>query len=98
MAVTTDGWANKGGTGERSCSCTTWKQHWMNCSQKSWPASCFVKGCSNSPVLGGHIYNSTVTGEYIIPMCSSCNGLKDKFNLKNEVILISANKAETCGK
>ena len=97
MEVTTNGWKNKGGTGERACSCGTWKQHWLNYSGKSWPSVCSVQGCSAAPVLGGHVINTSVSGEKIVPMCSSCNGLDTTFNLDGGVSLVSANKAETCG-
>ena len=97
MAITTNGWKNKKGTAERSCSCGTWKQHWINYSGKSWPSICSVYGCSNIPTLGAHIYNPNVTGEKIVPMCASCNGLDGSFNLKAGVTLVSANKSETCG-
>ena len=96
MSITAIDWANKKGTGDRSCSCGTWKDHWLKYSNKSWPSNCSVRGCTNSPTLGAHIYNSAVAGEKIIPMCSSCNGLDSKFDLNADVTLVSANKAETC--
>lgn len=96
MSVTTSGWANKGGTGKRSCNCGSWKQHWLNDSKQQWPKKCFVTGCSAAPVLGAHIYNSGVSGEYIAPFCDSCNKLSNKFSLKNEVTIVSANKQKTC--
>lgn len=98
MEITASGWSNKGGTGGRNCSCGTWKQHWLNYSGKSWPASCSVNGCSSSPTLGAHIINKTVTGERIVPMCSSCNGLDNEFDLKGGVTLVNANTSETCDK
>jgi hypothetical protein len=96
MSVTATGWANKKGTAGRSCKCGSWKQHWLNSTKKSWPKNCSVKGCSESPTLGAHIYNPDVTGEKIVPMCSSCNGLDSKFDLKIGITLVSANKLETC--
>ncbi len=98
MEITAIGWTNKKGTGERYCNCKTWKQHWLNFSKQQWPISCSVKGCYNSPTLGGHVINSAVTGEHIIPMCSSCNGLDKNFNLNGGVTVVPANKAETCEK
>jgi len=96
MGITASGWKNKKGTADRACSCGTWKQHWLNFSKKSWPSACSVQSCSNSPTLGGHVINSEVTGEKIIPMCDSCNGLSGSFNLDGGVTLVSANKSETC--
>jgi len=98
MSVTTIGWSNKGGTGGRLCNCGSWKKHWLNSSKKTWPSSCSVSGCSNTATLGGHIINPNVTGERIAPMCDSCNGLSDPFDLKGGVTLVSANKGNTCDK
>ena len=69
MEITAIGWTNKKGTGERYCNCNTWKQHWLNCSGKSWPTSCSVEGCYEAPTLGGNVINSNVSGERIIAMC-----------------------------
>ena len=91
-------WKNKSGTGERSCSCGSWKQHWLNFSGESWPPRCSVVGCSNTPTLGAHVFNTDVDGEKIVPMCDSCNKKTVPFDLKDGVILVNANKSETCKK
>ena len=96
--TTCKNWKNKKGTDERACSCGTWKQHWINFSGKSWPDKCSVSGCTNKPTLGAHVINSSVSGEKIIPMCSSCNNRTDYFDLIEGVKLVSANKSETCEK
>lgn len=96
MALTASGWKNKKGTGERSCKCGSWKQHWINKSGKSWPEKCSVLGCNNSATLGAHVINSEVSGEYIIPACDSCNKLSSEFNLKGGITLVPANKQKTC--
>lgn len=98
MSITANGWFNKKGTKDRNCSCGSWKDHWINFSNKQWPNKCSVNGCSNIPTLGAHIQNSNVNGEKIIPMCDSCNKLSTLFNLDGGVTLVSANKAETCEK
>lgn len=90
MSITATGWKNKGGTGVRSCKCGTWAQHWVNQSSASWPGQCSVSGCSNQATLGAHVINPDVTGERIVPMCSSCNGLTRSFNLKGGVTLVGA--------
>lgn len=97
MSVTSTNWKNKSGTADRNCTCGTWRQHWLNYSNRSWPSYCSVLGCSASSTLGAHVYNANVAGEKIIPMCSPCNGLSSEFDLKNDVRLVSANKSETCG-
>lgn len=89
-------WSNKKGTSGRSCSCGSWKDHWLNFSYRPWPQFCSVSGCSSAPALGAHVFNSSINGEKIIPMCSSCNGLTTTFTLRENVKLVSANKSETC--
>lgn len=97
MGLPTGGWSNKKGTAERACKCGTWKQHWINFAKKTWPSTCSVSTCSNSPTLGAHIINPNVTGEKIAPMCDSCNNFTAIFTLSGGVTLPSANKSETCG-
>ncbi|HUI46972.1 MAG TPA: hypothetical protein VL122_13425 [Nitrospirota bacterium] len=98
MSISTTGWSNKGGTADRACSCGTWKQHWINFSEKAWPASCSVERCSNLPTIGGHVINPSVDGERIVPMCDSCNKLSGTFTLKGGVSVPSANQSQTCAK
>ena len=98
MSIMPNGWKNKKGTGNRSCKCGSWKQHWINNSEKAWPDNCSVQGCNNKATLGAHIFNtdSNVSGEFIIPTCDSCNKLDEVFDLKVGVTLVSANKQKTC--
>lgn len=98
MQHTVFGWSNKGDTSAGSCDCGSWRDHWMKYSNLAWPGICSVQGCSSAPTLGGHVINEQVTGEKIVPMCDTCNGLSGSFNLKGGVRLISANTAETCEK
>lgn len=98
MPITATGWKNKGGTSTRSCKCGSWKQHWIKISGENWPSACSVKRCTTAPSLGGHIYNPNVSGEKIVPMCSTCNARTDAFDLNGGVTLVSANKSETCEK
>ena len=98
MAIISKGWKNKKGTGERSCKCGSWKQHWLNFSNKDWPDTCSIYGCNNSATLGAHIFNSKVSDEYIVPACDSCNKMDIEFNLKGGTTLVHANKAKTCEK
>lgn len=96
MSPPLDGWKNKRGTEDRSCQCGSWKNHWLNFSGKSWPDKCAVGSCSNKATLGAHVYNSSVSGEYIVPMCRSCNAQQGEFSLKGNTTLVSANKSKTC--
>lgn len=96
MGLPCKGWKNKSGTSDRSCSCGSWKQHWINNSGKEWPTYCSVDGCSNRATLGAHIYNSNADGEWIAPMCESCNKINREFSLKGKITLVPANKSKTC--
>lgn len=97
MGISSTGWANKNGTGDRSCKCTTWQKHWIKHSKKEWPSECSVAGCKVTPSLGAHIYHPEVDGERIVPMCNSCNGLGSKFSLKGGTSIIKASQNDTCG-
>lgn len=51
-----------------------WKNHWKKHSSLDWPDKC--QCCGKEPAeVGGHV---TIIGsnnsQYILPMCSSCNG------------------------
>lgn len=96
MNVPTTGWSNKRGTSDRSCACGGWNKHWTKFSSKTWPSSCSVANCNNSPTLGAHVINAGVSGEKIVPMCDSCNKLSSTFTLKNDITVVNANKSETC--
>lgn len=96
--LTCKNWKNKNGTGKRKCVCGTWKQHWINFSNKSWPDICSVSDCTNKPTLGVHVINYDVSGEKIVPMCDSCNKFDGFFNLRSGVMLVDANKSKTCEK
>lgn len=94
----TTGWKNKKGTGDRTCRCGSWKQHWLNYSHHPWPKYCSVRGCFNAPTLGAHVINPRIAGEMIIPMCDACNRKSESFDLVPTVEPVSANQASTCAK
>jgi hypothetical protein len=89
-------WKNKNGTGDRECKCGSWKQHWKNFSTKNWPITCCIYGCGNSANLGAHVISHEVSGEWIIPVCDSCNQRDDIFYVKDGTEFVSANKSKTC--
>ncbi len=96
MTITAFNWKNKKGTAPRSCNCGSWKNHWINGSNKKWPYYCTVAGCTNTAEVGAHVINSDVSGEFIIPMCYSHNNSDFSFNIKGDTTLVSANKNNTC--
>ena len=96
-ALRAESWKHKQGTGDRECKCGTWKQHWINISTEKWPTTCSIKGCNNLATDGAHVINEEEHGEWIVPMCRSCNDKKnDTFDLKGNVFLVPANKSKTC--
>lgn len=93
MSFPENGWKNKKGTADRVCSsCGTWKKHWMKLSKKLWPTFCCNYSCSNPAELGAHVFHPNVTGEQIVALCTSCNGLDEPFSLVPDTIYISAQK------
>lgn len=71
-------------------------QHWCNATQQPWPKQCCVAGCINPAEVGAHVINSEATGEFIVPVCKSCNARADTFSLKSGTPLASANQQKTC--
>jgi hypothetical protein len=96
--IPSSNWQNVVGSASRRCSCGTWKQHWLNFSNRMWPMSCSVYGCTSPVILGAHVRNNLVDGEYIVPMCASCNGRVTPFTLRLNTFIVPANKSITCGR
>ncbi len=94
--MTNQNWKNKSGTSDRKCACGTWKKHWLNGTNQTWPLSCSIESCSNVATLGAHVINSQEEGEFIVPACSSCNQRQSEFNLKLGTKFVRANQSETC--
>ena len=88
---------NKNGTGERTCKCGSWKQHWINYSSYSWPSSCQVSGCNDPASVGAHLRRLSDNKEFIAPLCSACNNRTDNFYLKSDSMIVSADRGKTCG-
>lgn len=86
------GWSNATGTSNRSCPCGSWKDHWLTHSGKSWPSTCSVVDCDNSPELGAHVKNPGVTGHRITPMCVECNQRTDTFSLRGTLTNADTNR------
>ena len=96
----TTGWKNKNNTSGRKCICGSWKEHWIrfNHFKYLWPSKCSVNGCNNRATLGAHVINGNVAGEFIVPMCDSCNKRREEFDLDYGTSFASANKSKTCEK
>lgn len=89
------GWKNKNGTSDRYCGCGSWKNHWINNSGKPWPTFCSASDCMQGAEVGAHVINSTLNGEWIIPLCNACNQRTDVFSISVTTIPVSANKEKT---
>ena len=89
------GWKNKKGTSERTCSCGSWKNHWVNNSGKTWPLFCSAAGCIQHAEVGAHVINSTICDEWIIPLCNACNQKTVEFSISADTIPVPANKEKT---
>jgi hypothetical protein len=89
---------NVNGTSKRSCSCGSWLNHWRNFSEKRVYV-CKAEGCSNTDIVGAHVTscNSLTRTEWIVPLCRAHNQVNSNtcFDLKDETILVSANKSIT---
>ncbi len=96
MSISTKEWSNKNGSGDQTCTCGTWEEHWLNFSNESWPESCSVEGCLNSATVGAHVINPQIFGERIVPMCGLCHQSRGSFNLKTNIAVPSAVTEKTC--
>ena len=92
-------WKNQNGTENLKCRCGTWKQHWINYTNGTWPTRCSASDCYNEPTLGGHVHMVNDRKVYIVPLCDKCNKRTDEFMLNMTIANpVSSNIAETCGK
>lgn len=103
---------NLKGTSSHSCNCGTWLNHWKSFSgyyriSPSEEIFCSVIGCRNKATDGGHVKKISSgiaraipesNNWYIVPLCKQCNQRTDEFDIDNNVSLVSANIAETCGR
>lgn len=91
---------NLNGTSANSCGCGSWLVHWQRHSgQRLGP--CAVVGCGNMPVVGGHVQKNALLDMswYIAPLCVSCNAKRGQpLNLFDDLVLVPADVANTCGR
>ncbi len=92
---------NINGTSQNTCKCGSWLEHWKKFSGQSLPALCPEMKCYEKPEVGAHVQKdtSTDTNWYIVPFCKTHNGKKgESLDISGNIILVSANVSETCGK
>ncbi len=90
---------NIDGTSDNSCNCGSWLDHWENYSGQSMPTYCSEKNCTKKPEVGAHVQKDSSYDKdwYIIPLCSGHNKKATSLEVVDSVVLVSANKSQTCG-
>lgn len=89
---------NSTGTGERSCSCVSWLDHWKTFSEQEVPTYCPATGCLNKKLVGAHVTIEGRDGQWIVPLCGDCNKKTGTLEYSDSYTPVSANKSETCEK
>ena len=92
MSSLLSGWKNVKNSGNKKCNCGSWRNHWKNEKDTSWPRTCSVAGCNESPEDGAHVRNKKFMGEKIVPMCKKHNNPDNtsSFELKSLELLADA--------
>lgn len=92
---------NINGTGENTCKCGGWLDHWKKFSGQSVPTFCPEEKCTQKAEVGAHVQReiSTDGNWYIYPLCKTHNGKHgESLNVSDVYTLVPANVKETCGK
>jgi hypothetical protein len=90
---------NLNGTSKNKCKCGSWLAHWQRYSQQT-ANHCVVIGCTGKDLVGGHVQKDSPydSSWFIIPICNTCNLQQGQtLTVVDEVNLVSANVAQTCG-
>lgn len=87
---------NVKGTSERTCSCGSWKNHWVKVSGREWPVFCSESTCLNEAEVGAHVCFRKGGQTYIVPLCHEHNMANGSIEIPEDAVLVSANVAETC--
>ena len=90
---------NVPGTSDLTCTCGTWKQHWINFSGHS-TSHCSVIGCQGEFEVGSHVRFVEPRDKkvYILPLCKDCNQRTGILEVLNVINPVSADPSETCGR
>ena len=51
----------------------SWKQFWINNSNRHWPDECGIARCTNTATDGAHVMVRGRQQYYILPACHHCN-------------------------
>lgn len=91
---------NLNGTAAATCRCGSWLSHWQLYSGQPL-GLCAAVECGNVPTVGGHVqkYALLDMSWYVVPLCSTCNARRgQRLDVSDDVVLVPANVAETCGR
>jgi hypothetical protein len=82
-----DVWTHVQGSRSKTKSPTggTWKDHWVEHTEKPWPDHCTILDCEKTATDGGHVKSASYPDtEFIVPVCGDCNKDHEKnFHLKS---------------
>ena len=88
-------------TGDDTCACGSWLDHWKKFGDQPLPRYCTEAKCTQTPEVGAHIQKdgSPDNGWYIVPLCKAHNAEKGRLlKISDAVQLVPANVSITCGK
>lgn len=97
-------------TGELTCSCHDWKEHWLHFAEPNHPQIrpsniCSAEGCFREFEVGGHVrkvslYGRSDPGVYIIPLCKICNHPSNAkpYVIRPSTRLAVADPSRTCNR
>lgn len=81
-------------TGDETCACGTWLDHWKNGSGEAIPTYCPAIDCLKKDLVGAHVRKVGDTTAYIVPLCKTHNADTGTFDVPDHTTLVLA----TCGK
>ncbi len=90
---------NINGTGEHTCRCGTWLDHWKNFSKQDLPEFCPVTACVQKPEVGAHVQRDIFADNhwFIVPLCRKHNAMTGQALVLNDWIrLVSSDTRFTC--
>ena len=86
-------------TGNETCKCGSWFEHWKKFSRSLAPRFCPEKTCAKPPEFGAHVQKDDSADGfwYIVPLCRDCNAKTGSaIDIVDTVELVSADTNETC--
>lgn len=87
-SIPTTEWKNKSATTTPACPSGSWRQYWIEKSNKEWPESCSVEGCCHRAVFGSVICNPKTDADYVVPVCPWCRIERSEFSIKEEGVCV----------